>query len=225
MDIAQRPKSTYCRVVIVDDHPIVRAGLSALIDAEADLAVCGQAENAREALGVIERERPDIVLVDLSLRDSSGLDLIKQLASGPVKVLVVSMHDEATWSERALAAGALGYVHKSNATREIVLAIRRVMTGRPYVSESIGERLLRKVVGGMAPEALEDPVAMLSDRELEIFHRIGEGKTTQAIGDALCLSPKTVQTYRQRIKQKLGIDTAADLSSQATRWLVERSKS
>lgn len=225
MDIAQRPKSTYCRVVIVDDHPIVRAGLSALIDAEADLAVCGQAENAREALGVIERERPDIVLVDLSLRDSSGLDLIKQLASGPVKVLVVSMHDEATWSERALAAGALGYVHKSNATREIVLAIRRVMTGRPYVSESIGERLLRKVVGGMAPEPLEDPVATLSDRELEIFHRIGEGKTTQAIGDALCLSPKTVQTYRQRIKQKLGIDTAADLSSQATRWLVERSKS
>ncbi|MCB1007900.1 MAG: response regulator transcription factor [Acidobacteria bacterium] len=213
-----------CRVVIVDDHPIVRAGLASLIDSESDLSVCGQAEDAREALRVIEREQPDLVLVDLSLKGTSGLELIKHLTDRPVKVLVVSMHDEATWSERALAAGALGYVHKSEATRDIVQAIRRVMTGRPYVSDSIAERILRKMVGTAVPEPSEDPVSALSDRELEIFQRIGEGKTTQEIGDSLCLSPKTVQTYRQRIKQKLGLENAAELSSQATRWVVERSE-
>jgi len=223
MSLSQPEGSVRCRVVIVDDHPIVRAGLASLIDAEADLAVCGQAGDAREALRVIERERPDLALVDLSLAGSSGLELIKQLVARPIKVLVVSMHDEATWSERALAAGALGYVHKSEATRDIVQAIRRVMTGRPYVSDSISERILRRMVGTTPPEPTESPVASLSDRELEIFQRIGEGRTTQEIGDALCLSPKTVQTYRQRIKQKLGIETAAELSSQATRWVVERS--
>jgi DNA-binding NarL/FixJ family response regulator len=214
-----------CRVVIVDDHPIVRTGLASLIDAEPDMTVCGQAEEAREALRVIQKLEPDVALVDLSLQGTSGLDLIKQLAGKPVKVLVVSMHDEAIWSERAMAAGALGYVHKSEATREIVQAIRRVMTGRPYVSQSITDLLLSKMVGTAVPEPSGDPIATLSDRELEIFQRIGEGRTTHEIGDALCLSPKTVQTYRQRIKLKLGIETAAELSSRATRWVVERSGS
>jgi DNA-binding NarL/FixJ family response regulator len=209
-------------VVIVDDHPVVRAGLAALLAAEPGIVVCGQAENAHDGLRVVESEQPDLVLVDLSLGGSSGLELIKQLAGKLVKVLVVSMHDEATWSERALAAGALGYVHKSEATRDIVTAIRRVMSGRPYVSDSIGERILRRMVGTSPLEPRKDALTTLSDRELEVFQRIGEGRTTQEIGTALCLSPKTVQTYRQRIKDKLGLDTAAELSTEATRFVMER---
>ena len=214
--------SVRCRVVIVDDHPIVRAGLAALIDAEPDLEVCGFAEDGREALGVVERARPDLVLVDLSLGGTSGLDLIKRLVERPVKVLVVSMHDELTWTERALAAGALGYVHKSEATRDIVQAVRRVMTGRPYVSEATSERMLQRLVGTATRERSESPIESLSDRELEIFERIGQGLSTLEISEALGLSPKTVQTYRQRVKEKLGLETAAELSSQATRWVVER---
>lgn len=214
-----------CRVVIVDDHPVVRAGLAALIDAESDLTVCGQAQDAREALRVVDAARPDMVLVDLSLGGTSGLELIKHLVGRPVRVLVVSMHDDTTWTERALAAGALGYVHKSEATRDIVQAIRRVMTGRPYVSDSISERMLQRMVGAGPGGAKGSSVDALSDRELEIFERIGRGMTTQEIGEALALSPKTVQTYRQRIKEKLGLETAAELSSEATRWVVARAAS
>lgn len=225
MNLEQKKSEVRCRVVLVDDHPIVRAGLAALIDAEADLAVCGQAEDAREALRVIEAAQPDLVLVDLSLKGTSGLELVKQLTARRMKALVVSMHDDATWTERSLAAGALGYVHKSEATRDIVAAIRRVMTGRPYVSESISEKMLQRMVGASPRESSGPAVDHLSDRELEIFERIGQGMTTQQIGDVLCLSPKTVQTYRQRIKEKLGLESAAELSSQATRWVVERSPS
>ena len=211
-----------CRVVLVDDHPIVRAGLAALIDAEGDLEVCGQAADLDEALAVVDRERPDLVIVDLSLKASSGLDLIRRLAERGTKTLVASMHDEATYAERALAAGALGYVHKGEATREIVSAIRRVTAGRIYLSESVSEKVVRRAIGvGGRREAgpLEE---RLSDRELEIFERIGQGRTTAEIGDALRLSAKTVQTYRQRIKEKLGLETAAELSTEATRWVVER---
>lgn len=211
-----------CRVVIVDDHPIVRAGLAALIDAESDLEVCGQAEDAPQARRLVEREHPDVVLVDLSLGGTSGLELIKDLVARPIRVLVVSMHDEITWTERALAAGALGYVHKSEATKNIVVAIRRVMSGRTYVSEAASERMMQRMVGSATRDRFETPVDRLSDRELEIFDRIGRGMTTQQIGESLFLSPKTVQTYRQRIKEKLGLDTAAELSTQATRWVVER---
>jgi DNA-binding NarL/FixJ family response regulator len=222
MTAPEEPKTPLCRVVIVDDHPIVRAGLAALIDAEADLEVCGQAEDAPEARRLVERERPDLVLVDLSLGGASGLELIRELVARPVRVLVVSMHDEITWTERALAAGALGYVQKSEATKNIVAAIRRVMTGRTYVSEAASERLMQRMVGGATRDRFDTPVDRLSDRELEIFDRIGRGMTTQQIGESLFLSPKTVQTYRQRIKEKLGLETAAELSTQATRWVVER---
>jgi len=224
MTAEPKPGAPRCRVVIVDDHPIVRAGLAALIAAEPDLEVCGHAEEAREALRVVEQVRPDLVLVDLSLKGTSGLELIKQLSDRTVRTLVVSIHDEATWTERALAAGALGYVHKSEATRDIVEGIRRVMSGRPYVSPSISERMLQRVGGQASRERTDSSIDTLSDRELEIFERIGRGMTTQQIGDLLCLSPKTVQTYRQRIKEKLGLETAAELSTEATRWVVQRSQ-
>ena len=217
-----RPAAGRCRILIVDDHPIVREGLASLVDAAPDLEVCGQAETAREALATVEREAPDLVLVDLSLQGTGGLELLKRLADRSVPALVVSMHDDPTWPERALAAGALGYVHKSAATREVVEAIRAVRSGRLWVSDSVSEQLLRRRFGpARQPEG--SPVASLSDRELDVFVRIGEGLTTGQIGEELHLSPKTVQTYRQRIKEKLDLETAAELSAAATRWVVSQS--
>jgi DNA-binding NarL/FixJ family response regulator len=222
MAAPEEPNTPLCRVAIVDDHPVVRAGLAALIGAESDLEVCGQAEDASAARHLVERERPDVVLVDLSLGGASGLELVKELVARSVRVLVVSMHDEITWTERSLAAGALGFVQKSEATKNIVEAIRRVLTGRPYVSEATSERILQRLVGSTPGDRFEAPIDRLSDREFEVFDRIGRGMTTQQIGESLFLSPKTVQTYRQRIKEKLGLETAAELSTHATRWVVER---
>ncbi len=222
MDVREPQRSSRYRVLLVDDHPIVRAGLAALIDAEGDLSVCGQAADVPEALALIDRLQPDLVIVDLSLKGSSGLDLIKLLAERGTRVLVASMHDEATYAERALGAGALGYVHKGEATREIVQAIRRVMAGRLYLSESVSERFARRVVGTGGRKEPGPLETRLSNRELEIFERIGQGRTTVEIGESLGVSPKTVQTYRQRIKEKLGLETAAELSTEATRWVVER---
>lgn len=206
----------------MDDHPIVRAGLAALINAESDLSVCGEAGDLEEAVAVVERESPHLVIVDLSLKGSSGFDLIRHLVERETKVLVASMHDEATYAERALGMGALGFVHKGEATREIVHAIRRVMSGRTFVGESISEKLVQRMVGAGAKREGTSPELRLSVRELEIFQRIGEGRTTQEISEVLRLSAKTVQTYRQRIKEKLGLQTAAELSTEATRWVVER---
>ncbi|MFN7550511.1 MAG: response regulator [Pseudomonadota bacterium] len=217
---ADAASSTRWRIVLVDDHPVVRMGLSMLIDAEPDLAVCGQAEDFDGALRVVAEQVPDLVLVDLSLRGSSGLDLLKELARDGRRALVVSMHESPTWAERALAAGARGYVLKSEAGRVMVQAIRKVRAGRVFVSESIADALLEHRVAGVA----DDParrIAALTDRELEVLARIGEGRTTQQIGAELQLSPKTVQTYRERIKRKLALDSAAALSREATRWVLE----
>ncbi len=213
------------RILIVDDHPVVVAGLAALIDAEPELEVCGKAADAQEALRALGRLRPSLVLVDLSLGSSSGLDLLRQLATRGVATLVVSMHDDPTWAERALAAGALGFVHKSEATRDVVDAIRRVRDGRLWVSERISEQLLRRRLGPSSGAGHASAIEALSNRELDVFVRIGRGLTTQQIGQELNLSPKTVQTYRLRIKEKLGLSSAAELSSEATRWVVGQASS
>jgi DNA-binding NarL/FixJ family response regulator len=210
------------RVLIVDDHPLVRMGLAALIDAEPDLAVCGQAEDFDGALQAIAHERPDLVLIDLSLRGSSGLELLKEVSRQALRAIVVSMHEAPTWAERALAAGARGYVQKSEAGRNVVHAIRRVRAGRIYVSESISELLLERRLGAATSEDPQQRIATLTDRELEVLLRIGNGLTTQQIGSELRVSPKTVQTYRERIKRKLALDSAAELSTEATRWVLER---
>ena len=213
------------RVLIVDDHPIVRMGLAVLIDAEPDLRVCGQAEDFHGAVQAIAQFEPDLVLIDLSLRESSGLELLKETTRRAIKAIVVSMHETPTWAERALAAGARGYVQKSEAGRNVVQAIRKVRAGRLYVSESISEALLeRRLNGGAIDEQVDDRIAMLTDRELEVLQRIGHGLTTQQISLELRVSPKTVQTYRERIKRKLALDSAAELSSEATRWVLERSE-
>jgi len=210
------------RILIVDDHPIVRMGLASLISAEADLEVCGQAADYGEALRAIAQVRPDLAIIDLSLRDSSGLELLKEVTRQNVQAMVVSMHDEPTWAERALAAGARGYLHKSEAGRNVVDAIRKVRAGRLYVSESISELLLeRRVSAGPAEKAKGEGIAALTDRELEVFARIGKGLTTRQIAAELHLSPKTVQTYRARIKQKLRIKRGPQLVQRAVEWVLQ----
>ncbi len=211
------------RILIVDDHPIVRTGLAALIDAEQDMHVCAQAEDYQSALVAIDRESPDLAIIDLYLRGSSGLELLKEVARRGIRAIVVSMQDAPTWAERALAAGARGYVHKSDAGRNVVHAIRRVQAGRIFVSEGLSERLLERRLGAAPPDrSAAGGVAELTDREIDVLVRIGNGLTTHQISSELKISPKTVQTYRERIKRKLGLDSSAELSHAATRWVLER---
>lgn len=208
------------QVLLVDDHPIVRTGLSMLLAAEPDLAVCAQAEDVDAALAAIAARRPDLVLVDLSLRGVGGLDLVRTLARMQIRALVVSMHESPIWAERALAAGAHGYVLKSEAGRVIVDAIRRVRAGRVFVSATIAEALLAHRVGSGAGAEVAERYDTLTDREIAVLRRIGKGMTTRQIGTDLGLSAKTVQTYRERIKRKLLLDSAAALSREATRWVM-----
>jgi DNA-binding NarL/FixJ family response regulator len=203
------------RVAIVDDHPIVRAGLAALIRDEHDLSVCGEAASRDEALALVADAQPDVMLVDLSLGDASGLDVVRELAA-TLRIVVVTVHRDPIRAERALAAGALGYVHKSDAANDVVRAIRRAHAGRSWVSRS----LLRPVENEPTGSANASPSRMdsLSARELEVFERIGQGMSTQQIGAALGLSAKTVQTYRDRLKVKLGCKTGPELAVRAARW-------
>jgi len=208
------------RVFLVDDHPLVREWLANLIDQQPDLTVCGEAGSAAAALTAIAAARPDVAIVDITLGGRSGLDLIKdlKLMHPSVAVLVLSMHDEALYAERALRAGARGYIMKREVTRKVVLAIRRVQQGRVYLSEQQATHLAEKLVTG-ATDASESPVTRLSDRELEIFRLVGQGRATREIAEALLLSAKTVQAYYVRIKEKLGVTNANELMREAVRWV------
>jgi len=207
-------------VFIVDDHSIVRRGLRQLISQEADLVVCGEAENAQTALEAMKKLVPDVALVDLSLDGESGLELVKDIkARYPVvAVLVLSMHDEAFYAERALRAGAKGYIMKLRAADQILAAIRRVLSGEIYLSDPMAAKILRKVAGGKA-DAVGSPIERLSDRELEVFQLIGIGLGTRHIADRLSRSVKTVETYREHIKQKLDLKDATELTQAAIQWL------
>lgn len=208
------------RVFLVDDHPMVREQLAHLIDQQPDLQVCGEAADVAEAIEGIERLRPDIAIVDLSLKNSSGLDLIKDLKAreSAVPVLVLSMHDESLYAERVLRAGAMGYVSKQENTRNILSAIRRVLDGGIHVSADIAGVLVKRMVGGLnQPDA--SPVARLADRELEVFQLIGRGQGTRKIAESLNLSVKTVESYRARIKEKLQLDDGIQLLQRAVRWV------
>lgn len=212
------------RVVIVDDHPIFRRGIAELIGEEADMEVVGEASNTAEAIRQIAESAPDVVVVDLSLQDGHGIELIEQLAEredGP-KAIVCSMHDESLFAERALRAGAMGYVNKQETTEKLVEAIRRVQNGEVVLSEKMTRRLLQNVVGGKAGE--QNPVETLSNRELEVFEMIGEGLTTKQIASRLDLSPKTVEAHREKIKSKLVLSNSAQLSRQAFLWVYEHRK-
>lgn len=216
--------TTTTRVFIVDDHPLVREFLASLIDQQPDLTVCGQADDYRSALTGIASTEPDVAIVDLSLGERTGLDLIRDLkAAHPnVAVLVLSMHDEDLYAQRALRAGARGYLMKREATGNVILAIRRVRRGGMAVSERVSEALAEKLVRGAAAEP-GSPVEALSDRELEVFRLVGEGRTTRQIADALHLSFKTVQAYYARIKTKLGAVNGVEMLRDAIRWNEEQS--
>jgi len=208
------------RVFIVDDHPIVRQGLTQLISQENDLEVVGEADDARTAIEGISRRAPDVVIVDLMLKDSSGIELIKEIKGGrpDVRILVVSMHDEAVYAERVLRAGAHGYIMKQQATNEVLIALRRVLADEVYVSKEVVSRMLRRIVGG----GPSDGIDRLSDRELEVFQWIGHGLSVNEIAEKLKVSPKTIETYRAHIKEKLGLASATDVLRVAMSWLEQK---
>ena len=208
------------KVLLVDDHPIVRQGLAELIRQEIDMVVCGDAEDAPGALKAIAELNPDIVVADLTLRETSGLDLIKdvRIRHPQLPVLVLSMHDEAFYAERALRAGARGYVMKEDATEKVLTAIRRIVRGEIYLSDKIASRMLDKLVRGTTQSA-EFPVQQLSDRELEVFELIGQGQGTRQIAERLHLSTKTIESHRENIKRKLKLENAVELLQQAIQWV------
>lgn len=207
------------KVLLVDDHPIVRQGLAELIGRESDMTVCGQAESAAAALDLTEKTQPDLALVDISLDDMNGLVLVKGLKSRQrnLRVLILSMHDEALYAERALRAGAHGYIMKREAPTKVIAGIRRVLAGDVYLSDDISARIMRKFASG-TDAAEESPVARLSDRELEVYNHIGQGLKTSQIAAKLNLSVKTIETYREHIKEKLGLNDATELVQSAIKW-------
>ena len=207
------------RVFVVDDHPIVRQGLALLIDQEPDLVVCGAAEEAHTALHAISSLRPDIVILDISLPGPDGIELLKTIRSmePDLPILVLSMHAESVYAERALRAGANGYIMKQEATDNVLDALRRILRHEVYVSERIANTMLRQLVSG-ARRADGPPEARLSDRELEVFRMIGTGMGTRQIADELGLSVKTVESYQAHIKEKLGLHSARDLMQRAIQW-------
>jgi DNA-binding NarL/FixJ family response regulator len=209
------------RILVVDDHPIVREGIAAVINRERDLEVCGQAGGLAEAMRLHRELRPDIVVADVSLADGNGLDLVKELSAldPDVKVLVQSMHDESLYAERALRAGARGYINKEEAATQLVNALRQVLRGCVYLSGSMTNRMLSRSVRGVEGE--RSPLDSLSDRELEVFEQIGRGMTTRRIAQNLYLSPKTIETYRENIKAKLNLRNATELMQHAVQWVLE----
>lgn len=211
------------KILIVDDHPIVREGLAARIARQPDLVVCGEAEDVADALELVKTARPDLIIVDLSLKSGQGLDLIKKITARDekIKILVSSMYDETLYAERALRAGALGYINKQELSDKIIEAIRHVLDGKIYLSAAMTERLLHRAVGAAAPQLQQSPVETLSNRELEIFKMIGQGRTTRQIAGEVHLSIKTVETHRENIKSKLNVPNGAELSREAVQWVIE----
>ncbi|HVC95021.1 MAG TPA: response regulator transcription factor [Pirellulales bacterium] len=211
------------RILIVDDHPLVREGLIGLIGSQSDFEVCGEAAGMDDARRLVESARPDVAIIDLTLSDGSGIELIKELKErrADLKLLVLSMHEESLFAERALRAGAVGYVHKHEASRTIVQAVRTVLEGRLYLSQRLTQRMLERAVrpGG---DTGASPIERLTDREMEVFELLGEGLTSRQIATRLQLSPKTVETHREHIKDKLDLKNGTELTKHALQWVLER---
>jgi len=207
------------RILVVDDHPIIRQGLALMLNREADLVVCGEAEDATGAMLVMASARPDILIVDISLNGPDGLDLLKNIRTThpALPVLILSMHDESIYAERALRAGANGYIMKQEATEKVLVAIRRILNGEIYVSESIANKMLKHYITG-ASSLKNSSISDLSDRELEVFRLIGEGHGTRQIAEELHLSIKTVESYQAHIKDKLSLRSARELMQHAIQW-------
>ncbi|MCE5328368.1 MAG: response regulator transcription factor [Planctomycetaceae bacterium] len=223
--MTELPEKSACktRLILVDDHPIVRQGIAMLVEKESDMEVCGEASSANEALTLIKQAEPHVAVVDLSLKDSNGIDLIKDIAVRfpQLRVLVLSMRDEAFFAERVLRAGARGYLTKEQAPRKVIEAIRMVMAGEIYVSDKISATVIRKFVQGHAAGA--GSLDALTDRELEIFEMIGGGLPTREIARRLHISSKTVDSHREHIKGKLRLASSSDLLKYAIGWVQHNS--
>lgn len=221
--MSQAPQTAKYKVLLVEDHPMFRERMAHLINKDLGMTVCGEADNIAEAMKIIVQEKPDIAIVDISLRGSSGLELVKDIrAQGlEVAVLVVSMHAEELYAERALRAGAKGYIMKSEASTEVIEAIRTVQRGGVYVSRPMVGRILTRMSSPPGkPESTG--VKALADRELEVFQLIGHGRSTKEIAKNLNLGESTVETYRARIREKLGLRHAAELAQRAAQWVTEQ---
>jgi DNA-binding NarL/FixJ family response regulator len=220
-----KPAIQKTRVLIVDDHPMTRAGLVHVINHQPDLVVCGEAESAAQALDILDSSRPNLLLIDITLPGKSGLELIKDVkAMRPeLLMLVISMHDESLYADRVLRAGARGYITKHEGGEKLIDAIRRVLSGKIYVSESMSAHILEIFSGGQT--GLDrSSIEKLSDREFEVFESLGEGLSSQQIAKRLHLSAKTVDAHRANIKTKLNIKTTAELISYAARWTSHRAQ-
>ncbi|MBI4663032.1 MAG: response regulator transcription factor [Verrucomicrobia bacterium] len=219
----QAPKGQK-RILVVDDHPMMREGLRQLISNEPDLTVCCEAENAFQCLDTVAHSPPDLVLADITLPGKNGLELIKDIqAMRPgLPVLVISMHDEALYAERVLRAGGRGYIMKQEGGKKLMQAIRQVLSGKIYVSEKISAKIL-EIFSGRRSETASSPVENLTDREFEVYQLIGQGKSTRQIAEQLHLSVKTVEVHRVNIKGKLKLATASELIRHAVRWVESQS--
>lgn len=212
------------RIMIVDDHPMIRHGLAQLLSEQEDWEVCCEADNPADAIRAFDTQQPDLVIIDISLKNGNGIELIKELKSlnSEAKMLVSSMHDESLFAERALRAGAMGYINKQEASDRMVEACRQVLGGRVYLSPRMSDRMLHRMIRP-GEDVNHSPVDSLSDRELEVFELIGRGKTTRQIAAKLNLSPKTVETYRENIKTKLDLSNGTELTCHAVQWVLENS--
>ncbi len=220
----RREKGGVKKILIVDDHPIMRKGLSMLINQEPDLAVAGEAGDARKAMELIDSIGPDMVIIDISLPGVDGVELLKniKLKYNELPALVVSMHDEALFAERALRAGARGYIMKQEAVEKVLDGIRRVLAGEIFVSSTIATKMLEKLVEGDTKKTAS-PLDFLSDRELSVFQLIGRGMGTRQIAEELHLSVKTIESYRSHIKEKLRLTSGMDLLTYAIQWMQKNS--
>lgn len=210
------------KIVIVEDHPLFRAMLAQIVNAELGIEVCGQTDNITEAMRIIEKTNPDAAIVDITLHGSSGLELIKDLKARKVRlpVLVLSMHDEGLYAERALRAGAKGYISKDEPPAVVLEAIRKVLAGGIYASERVTGTILERL-GQVDKAVLPSGVDLLSDREIEVFQLVGRGLNSRQIAERINLGASTVDSYRERIKDKLGIRNAAELYQRAAQWVME----
>lgn len=223
-----KPRNKQFQILIVDDHPLIREGMSTMLSRQDDLAVCGEASDVDSALDQIAKLNPDLVILDMSLKSGTGLDVIKQLRSNKsgyadrtTPILVHSMYEDSLYAERVLQAGAMGYVNKQESAETVLSAIRRVLSGKVYLSPQITQRLLDRSVG-CQPKLYAEISDQLTDRELEIFRLIGEAVPTGAIAERLFISVNTIETHRQNIKKKLGIKNAAELGQRAVQWVLEQ---
>ena len=216
---AAAPSKPRRAILLVDDHPIVRQGLAELIDHEKDLCVCGTADDIYKSLELVESLRPDLVIVDISLKGGNGLELLKNIKIRHPRqpVLMLSMHDESLYAVRALRAGAAGYIMKQEATDRVITAIRQVLNGEIYLSERMEKKMMQQLVGSRAART-GSPLEDLSDRELEVFNLIGQGHGTRQIAEELHLSIKTIESHRAHIKEKLNLKNATELVQHAMQW-------